>query len=98
MSDENKKLNRRPPRIRLNEGAWNPLVDMMDVFPGHRGSSRDGELELYDAPLNIRFEIEEATKSEPILQAVEEWEGSQSFGPGYAGRQYRYFDWDADGH
>ena len=77
MSDENKKLNRRPPRIRLNEGAWNPLVDMMDVFPGHRGSSRDGELELYDAPLNIRFEIEEATKSEPILQAVEEWEGSQ---------------------
>ncbi len=49
---------------------------MIDVFPGHRGTSRHGELELYDAPLGIRFEIEEAIKSEPILQATMEWEGA----------------------
>ncbi len=64
----------RVPRIRLNTGAWSPLVDMIDVFPGHRGSSRDGELELYDAPMGIRFEIEEAKKSPPLLQAYQEWE------------------------
>ncbi len=64
----------RPPRIRPNTGAWSPLVDMIDVFPGHRGSSRNGELELYDAPSGIRFEIEEAQKSEPLLEAEKEWE------------------------
>ncbi len=47
---------------------------MMDVMPGNRGASRDGELELYDAPLGIRFEIEEATKSEPLLEALQPWE------------------------
>ena len=75
-SNEKKAPRRRPPRIRLNTGAWSPLVDMIDVFPGHRGSSRHGELELYDAPLGIRFEIEEAVKSEPVLQAAMEWEGT----------------------
>ena len=78
MTDSNSAKDaarRRPPRIRLNSGAWSPLVDMIDVFPGHRGSSRHEELELYDAPLGIRFEIEETLKSEPILQAEKEWEG-----------------------
>ena len=75
-SNESNTPRRRPPRIRLNAGAWSPLVDMIDVFPGHRGSSRHEELELYDAPLGIRFEIEEAVKSEPILQATMEWEGT----------------------
>ena len=41
---DHKAPRRRPPRIRLNTGAWSPLVDMIDVFPGHRGSSRHGEL------------------------------------------------------
>jgi hypothetical protein len=80
-TDKNTKpLKSRPPRIRSNSGAWNPLVDMIDVFPGHRGSSRDGELELYDAPAGIRFEIEAADKSEPLLEAEKEWEGN-SIGP-----------------
>lgn len=80
MADKDKKENElnkaRPARIRPNTGAWSPLVDMIDVFPGHRGSSRDGELELYDAPVGIRFEVEEAIKSEPLLEAQEEWEGA----------------------
>ena len=45
----------RPARIRPNAGAWNPLVDMIDVFPGHRGESRAGTLGLFDAPVGIRF-------------------------------------------
>ena len=76
-SKEKKPLGARPPRIRLNTGAWSPLVDMIDVFPGHRGSSRDGELELYDAPAGIRFEIEEALKSAPLLEAERAWEENQ---------------------
>ena len=68
----------RIPRIRLNSGAWSPLVDMIDIFPGHRGSSREGELELYDAPIGIRFEIEVAKKSEPLLEAECVWEKSIS--------------------
>jgi hypothetical protein len=73
---QKKPYKRRPPRIRLNTGAWSPLVDMIDVFPGHRGTSRDGELELFDAPSGIRFEIEEAQKSEPLLEAEKQWEGN----------------------
>ena len=76
MTDQKKAPRRRPPRTRLNAGAWSPLIDMIDVFPGHRGSSRHEELELYDAPIGIRFEIEEAVKSEPVLQATMEWEGT----------------------
>jgi len=74
-SNDGKAPRRRPPRIRLNAGTWSPLVDMMDIFPGHRGESRHGELALYDAPIGIRFEIEEAVKSDPILQAAMAWEG-----------------------
>ncbi len=76
-NDDREKNTPQPriPRIRLNTGAWSTLVDMIDVFPGHRGASREGELELYDAPIGIRFEIEEALKSEPLLEAEAEWEG-----------------------
>ena len=49
---------------------------MTDVFPGHRGRSRHGELELYDAPRGIRFEVEAARKSKPLLEATAPWEGA----------------------
>ena len=93
--NDGKAPRRRPPRIRLNAGAWSPLVDMMDIFPGHRGESRHGELALYDAPIGIRFEIEEAVKSDPILQAAMEWEG-RHISPLYvwqrAGRYHLLYD------
>ncbi len=75
MTDKKKPFAKRPPRIRPANSAWNPLVDMIEVFPGHRGAGRAGILELYDAPVGVRFEIEEALKSPVILQAEEEWEG-----------------------
>ena len=64
----------RPPRIRPKRGAWSPLVDMTDVFPGHRGRSRDDDFGLFDAPSGIRFEVEMASKSVPLLEATEPWE------------------------
>ena len=64
----------RPARIRPKSGAWSPLVDMVDVFPGHRGRSRHGEIEAFDAPTGIGFEVEEAAKSEPLLEAERPWE------------------------
>ena len=45
-SPQQRAAQPRPPRIRPNVGTWSPLVDMIDIFPGHRGISRDGELDL----------------------------------------------------
>ena len=45
-SPQQRATQPHPPRIRPNAGAWSPLVDMIDIFPGHRGTSRDGELDL----------------------------------------------------
>jgi len=78
MTDSNQSrktpLPKRPDRIRPAVDAWCPLVDMMDIMPGNRGTSRDGELELFDAPLGIRFEVEAAVKSAPLIEAVMPWE------------------------
>ena len=53
MTDKKKPFAKRPPRIRPANSAWNPLVDMIEVFPGHRGAGRAGILELYDAPVGF---------------------------------------------
>ena len=53
-------------RPRPNAGGWQPLVDLNEVFPGHRAIDRSGAFELYDAPAGIRLAIEEADKSPPL--------------------------------
>ena len=53
-------------RPRSNRGAWRPLVDWTEVFPGHRSVDRRREFELYDAPVGVRLAIEEADRSEPL--------------------------------
>ncbi len=78
MTDKKKPFQKRPPRIRPAQASWNPLVDMIEVFPGHRGANRDGILDLFDEPVGIRFEIEEGVKSDPLLEAEKEWEGHVS--------------------
>ena len=53
-------------RPRPNGGGWQPLIDLNEVFPGHRAIDRSGAFELYDAPAGIRLAIEEAGKSPPL--------------------------------
>ena len=53
-------------RPRANTGAWRPMLDMNEVFPGHRSVDRTGAFELYDAPIGVRLTVEEAEKSEPL--------------------------------
>ena len=99
-SEKQKSPIPRPARIRPNAGAWSPLVDMTDVLPGQRGTSRHGELELFDAPIGIRFEIEEAVKSAPLLEVTRDWE-RESISPLYVwqgdGRYHMLYDCES-GH
>ena len=53
-------------RPRQSTGNWRPLVDLMEVFPGHRNIDRSGAFELYDAPIGVRLALEEADKSDPL--------------------------------
>ncbi len=59
-------------RPRSNSGDWRPLVDLTEVFPGHRSIDRSGDFELYDAPVGVRLTAEEADKSEPLAFDGEE--------------------------
>ena len=47
---------------------------MTDVFPGNRSIDRKGVYDLYDAPIGVQLRVEEAIKSEPLLEAETEWE------------------------
>ena len=59
---------------RSNTGQWIPLVDLVDIFAGFRGNGPKGVLSLYDAPVGVQLKVEEAVKSEPILESEMEWE------------------------
>lgn len=75
-------------RPRANSGAWRPLVDLTDVFPGHRAVGRSGAFELYDAPIGVRLAVEEAHKSGPLEfdgeveglgNSVRVWQGDDGY-------------------
>ena len=53
-------------RPRQSTGNWRPLVDLMEVFPGHRNVDRSGVFELYDAAIGVKLRVEEADKSQPL--------------------------------
>ena len=71
---------KRAKRIRQNPGAWNPIVDLTDIAAGNRAMSRAGRFELYDAAIGVKLRVEPAWKSEPLLEAVEEWEKGHFIG------------------
>lgn len=77
-------------KARENTGAWTPLIDWEEVFPGNRGMNRHGLYELYDAPVGIQLRIEEGVSSEPLLISETEWEGG--------GGLQAYGLWQVDGH
>ena len=60
--------------VRRNSGAWRPIVDVTDVYPGTRGIDRRGVYNLYDAPIGVHLKVEEAVKAGPLLEAEMEWE------------------------
>ena len=62
-------------RTRRNSGDWNPILDWEDIFPGNRGVTRRDTYELFDAPVGIRLEIEEADKAGPFVRAEPDIEG-----------------------
>lgn len=84
-----KKPQKRSKRIRENPGAWNPIVDQWDVFPGNRSVTPNGRFELFDGAVGVRFRVEDADRSEPLLEATAPWELGSSIGP--------LFIWQADG-
>ena len=61
-------------RPRSNPGTWIPLVDVSEIFPGNRSVSRQGEYNLYDAPVGVEHKIEEATKVPMTFDGEVEWE------------------------
>ena len=72
---------KRPPRIRRNCGAWNPLVDLTDIFAGNRSIDQKGVFDLFDAPVGVALRVEPAERSEPLIEATTPWEIGSAIGP-----------------
>ncbi|MCH2213527.1 MAG: hypothetical protein MK110_19690, partial [Fuerstiella sp.] len=69
-----KEPQKRSKRIRSNPGAWNPIVDTTDVFTGNRNVDERGRFNLYDGVLGVKIRVEQAQRSEPLLEANPDWE------------------------
>ena len=70
---------------------WAPIVDYSSIFPGNRGVNRDGQYDLYDAPIGVKLAVEPCVKSDPILIAETPWEDGGAVCPGHvwqAGGRY----------
>ena len=65
---------KRGARVRTNPDDWNPIVDVTHVAPGNRSIDRQGQYELYDGPVGVELKVEQAERSEPLLEAVADWE------------------------
>lgn len=62
-------------------GEWTPLVDWGMVFPGNRGVSRRRRYDAFDVPVGVKLRVEEASKSEPLLVAEDDWQGNGCMSP-----------------
>jgi hypothetical protein len=83
-------------RPRFNPGTWMAMVDVMEIFPGHRSITREGRYEVFDAPIGVNLRIEEAQRCEPILNPEKEWE-AEGFEDPSAPPAERYKAMDARG-
>ena len=41
-------------------GSWNPLVDLHEIYAGHRSTDRRGVFDLFDAPVGVALRVEPA--------------------------------------
>ena len=76
-------------RPRFNPGTWMAMVDVTEIFPGHRAATRDGRYVLFDGPIGVNLRVEEAQKSAPFLAPETEWEAEGHLSPSYI--------WNEDG-
>ena len=72
---------KRSRRIRRNCGSWNPLVDLHEIYAGHRSTDRQGVFDLFDAPVGVARRVEPVARSEPLLEAEMSWEADGSVNP-----------------
>ena len=79
---------KRSPRIRRNCGLWNPLVDLTEIYAGHRSTDRKGVFDLFDAAVGVALRVELADRSQPLLEAEMPWEVIDAVAP--------LFIWQAD--
>ena len=79
----------RRPRVRLNSGAWNPLVDPTEVNAGNPGVGESAEYELHDGPVGVQLRVEPARRSNPLIESVADWEAGSQISP--------LFIWSSDG-
>jgi len=84
-----KEPQKRSKRIRYNNGAWNPIVDLTEIFPGNRNVDERGVCRLYDGAVGVKLRVEQAERSEPLLEAVAPWERGSGISP--------LLIWNADG-
>ena len=75
-------------RPRYNPGTWMAMVDVAEIFTGHRSMTSDGRYEMFDGPLGVQLRIEAANQSETFLKPEREWETGY-FGPSHI--------WNEDG-
>ena len=74
-------------RPRFNPGTWMAMVDVTEIFTGHRSTTRTGSYELFEGPIGVQLRVEEAEKSEPFLIAEKEWELDVYFSPSHVWRE-----------
>ena len=83
-------------RPRFNPGTWMAMVDVMEIFPGHRSITREGSYDLFDAPIGVNLRVEELQRCEPILNPGKDW-GAEGFEDPSAPPAERYKAMDARG-
>ncbi len=70
-------------RPRYNPGTWMAMVDLAEIFPGHRSITRDGDFVLFDGAVGVDLRVERSEQSEPFLSPEKEWEAERPLSPSY---------------
>ena len=83
-------------RPRFNPGTWMAMVDIMEIFPGHRSVTRKGSYDMFDGPIGVKLRVENLERCEPISIPEEEWK-LEGFEDPTASPEERYKAMDAKG-
>ena len=76
-------------RPRYNPGTWMAMVDLAEIFTGHRSITSQGNYEMFDAPIGVDLRVEMAEKSGPLISPEKEWETDDIIYPAHI--------WNEDG-